>query len=99
MSEIFVTSGLLRIRAEELGQLNEQFKRAVSSLIQEEEALHSQYEGDASDAFHSAFTGDARKWENYHHAVDRFVQNLIQTADGYERAEQASLNIALSGRC
>ena len=38
MSEIQVTTATLISKAEELNQLNEQFKKAVESLTQEEQA-------------------------------------------------------------
>lgn len=94
MSEIQVTSSTLRSKAEELNQLNEQFKNAVSSLTDEESALRSQFEGEASDAFHNAFTKDTIQMNNFYNAIAQYVQKLIQIAEAYEKAEQANVNTA-----
>lgn len=94
MSEIQVTSSTLRSKAEELNQLNEQFKNAVSSLTDEESALRSQFEGEASDAFHNAFTKDTIQMNNFYNAIAQYVQKLIQIAEAYEKAEQANVTTA-----
>lgn len=94
MSEIIVTSSSLRSKAEELSQMNEQFRNAVSSLTEEESALRSQYEGEASDAFHNAFTRDTTQMQNFYNAIAQYVQKLIQIADTYEKAERANVNTA-----
>lgn len=41
MSEIQVTTATLRSKADELNQLNSQFKNAVSTLSDEEQSLRS----------------------------------------------------------
>lgn len=94
MAEIQVTSATLRSKAEELNQLNEQFKNAVSSLTDEESALRSQFEGEASDAFHNAFTRDTVQMNNFYNAIAQYVQKLIQIAEAYEKAEQANVSTA-----
>lgn len=94
MAEIMVTSSTLRSKAEELNQLNEQFKSAVSSLTDEENALRGQFEGEASDAFHSAFTQDTVQMQNFYNAIAQYVQKLLQIAESYEKAEQANVATA-----
>lgn len=94
MSEIIVTSATLRSKAEELNQMNEQFKSAVSSLSDEENALRSQFEGEASDAFHQAFSQDVIQMNNFYNAIAQYVQKLIQIAESYEKAEQANVATA-----
>lgn len=94
MAEIQVTSATLRSKAEELNQLNEQFKSAVTSLTDEESALRSQYEGESSDAFHNAFTKDTTQMNNFYNAIAQYVQKLIQIAEAYEKAEQANVSTA-----
>ncbi|MCD7744504.1 MAG: WXG100 family type VII secretion target [Lachnospiraceae bacterium] len=94
MSEIQVTSSTLRNRADDLAQLNEQFKSAVNSLTEEEGALRAQFEGEASDAFHSAFSKDTIQMGNFYNAVADYVTKLIQIADAYEKAEQTNVSTA-----
>ena len=90
MAEIIVTSSTLRNKAEELNSMNEQFKTAVNSLIDEENALRGQFEGEASDAFHAAFSKDAVQMQNFYNAIAQYVQ----IAEGYEKAEQANVATA-----
>ena len=94
MSEIIVTSATLRSKAEELNQMNEQFKSAVGSLSDEESALRSQFEGEASDAFHEAFSRDVIQMNNFYNAIAQYVQKLLQIAEAYEKAEQANVATA-----
>lgn len=94
MAEIMVTSSTLRGKAEELNQLNEQFKNAVSSLTDEENALRGQFEGEASDAFHNAFTQDTVQMQNFYNAIAQYVQKLLQIAESYEKAEQTNVATA-----
>ena len=94
MSEIIVTSATLRNKAEELNQMNEQFKSAVSSLSDEENTLRSQFEGEASDAFHQAFSQDVTQMNNFYNAIAQYVQKLLQIAEAYEKAEQANVSTA-----
>lgn len=96
MGEIMVTSATLRSKAEELSQMNSQFKNAVESLRSDESALRSQYEGEASDAFHADFTRDAIQMDNFYNAIAQYVQKLQSIADTYEKAEQANVAIAKS---
>ncbi len=94
MSEIIVTSSMLRSKAEELNNMNEQFRNAVSSLRDVENVLRSQFEGEASDAFHKAFSNDTIQMQNFYNAIAQYVQKLIQIADTYEKAEQANVATA-----
>ncbi len=94
MSEIQVTSATLRSKAEELNQLNEQFKNAVGTLSDEESSLRSQFEGETSDAFHSAFTSDITQMNNFYNAIAQYVQKLISIAESYEKAESANVSVA-----
>lgn len=94
MGEIIVTSATLRSKAEELNQYNEQFKSQVSTLTEEENTLRTQFEGEASDAFHAAFTQDTVQMQNFYNAIAQYVQKLIQIADAYEKAEQANVATA-----
>ena len=93
MSEIQVTTATLRSKAEELNNLNEQFKKAVESLSQEEQTLRTSYEGESSDAFHAAFTKDAVQMSNFYNAIAQYIQKLLQIADSYEKTEQTNVSI------
>lgn len=94
MSEIQVTSSTLKSKADELEQLNDQFKNAVSSLTDEERELRSQFEGEASDVFHNAFSSDITQMNNFYNAIAQYVQKLRQIADSYEKAESTNVDTA-----
>lgn len=94
MGEIQVTSATLRSKAEELNQMNEQFKNAVNSLTDEEGVLRGQFEGEASDAFHAAFSKDTVQMGNFYTQIAQYVQKLIQIAEAYEKAEAANVATA-----
>ena len=94
MSEIIVASGELRNKAAELNWMNEQFRNAVSDLTNEESTLRGQFEGEASDAFHAAFTRDTIQMQNFYNAIAQYAQKLILIAEAYEKAEQANVSTA-----
>lgn len=94
MSEIQVTSATLRSKAEELSGLNERFKSEVSSLTEEEGTLRTQFEGQSSDSFHSAFTSDMNQMNTFYGEIAKYVQTLTQIAAEYEKAEAANVATA-----
>lgn len=98
MGEIQVTSAALRSKAEEMNQLNESFRNEVNALTEEEGTLRSQFEGEASDAFHTAFQGDTAQMNRFYDAVAQYVQRLLQIAEAYEKAEQANVSTASARR-
>lgn len=93
MSEIQVTTSTLRTKADELNQLNEQFRNAVNALSEEEQALRTGYEGESSNAFHAAFSRDIIQMNNFYNAIAQYVQKLSQIAEAYDKAEAANVTI------
>lgn len=93
MSEIQVTTSTLRTKADELNQLNEQFRNAVNALSEEEQALRTGYEGESSNAFHAAFSKDIIQMNNFYNAIAQYVQKLSQIAEAYDKAEAANVTI------
>ena len=94
MSEIQVTTATLRTKADELSQLNEQFRNAVNALSEEEQALRTGYEGESSNAFHAAFSKDIIQMNNFYNAIERYVAALQEIASRYETAENTNTSIA-----
>ena len=94
MAEIKVTSATLRSKAAELKQLNSQFKSAVASLESEETNLKSQWEGEANDAFHNAFSKDKIQMDNFYNAIENYCNSLLSIAEQYEKAENANVATA-----
>ena len=94
MAIIRVTTAQLKTGAEELRNLNQQFKAAVSDLESTESSLNSMWEGDARNAFHQAFTNDKTQMDNFFNAIEVYAQRLEAAAAKYEQAEALNTEIA-----
>lgn len=94
MAIIRVTAAQLKNGAEELRNLNQQFKAAVSDLESTEGSLNSMWEGDARNAFHQAFTSDKTQMDNFFNAIEVYAQRLEAAAAKYEQAEAQNTEIA-----
>ena len=95
-SKIRVSSQELRRRAEELESLNAAFSKEVGDLRDDETLLGQSYKGDAQAQFHIQFTNDAGKFDQFAQVITRFVQQLREDADAYDRAEAANVSIAMT---
>lgn len=94
MSEIQVTTAQLRAKAEELRNLNSKFSTQVEELASEENSLNSMWEGEAKDAFHTAFNNDKTQMETFHAEVEKYVNALEQIIQKYEDAERKNASTA-----
>ena len=94
MAEFRVTSRELRSKASELRQLNSQFKKAVEEMTETEQQLVGMWDGDAKDAFHTAYHNDKSQMDTFYQTIDRHSQALENNASKYETAEQKNLNTA-----
>ena len=96
MAEIRVTSAELRRKAEELRNLNSQFKAKVGDLTNCEQSLASMWEGDAKTAFHTAFNNDRIQWNNFHTLIEQYIVTLMNIATEYDNKEAMNASIASS---
>ena len=94
MAQIMVTSAQLRQTAGQLRDLNGQFKNQVGELGTTEATLKAQWEGEANEKFHAAFTRDKAEMDEFSGLIDQYVVALEQIAAEYEKAEQANADIA-----
>ncbi len=90
---IRVTAQNLRSKAEELKNLNSQFRNTATQLEESEETLHGMWEGEAHDAFHNAFHRDRTQMDNFWRAIEEYVQRLVATAARYEQTEASNVAI------
>lgn len=97
MGMIQVTATQVRAKAEEMQNLNAQFKAQTETLAAEEQGLGSMWEGQAKTAFHTAFTRDQSQMDEFHGLIGLYVQALLQIAAKYEQAEARNVELA-SGR-
>lgn len=96
MAEIKVTSGDLKNRASELRQLNSQFKKAVEDMTATEKQLIGMWDGEAKEAFNTAYTNDVSQMDVFYDTIEKYCQALEQNAAKYESAEQKNLDTASS---
>lgn len=94
MSQIQLTSSLLRAKADELSSQNEQLKAQINSLDETEQSLNAMWEGDSNTAFHAAFQSDKVQMSNFYNAIQQYIQVLRAAADRYARAEGQNVEIA-----
>ena len=93
-TSIMVSSAQLRTRAEEIDELNQQFKARVNELVEKEGALKSMYEGDAANAFHNTFNRNRVQMDNFYNCIARYSQVLLQIAAQWEQTEALNQNTA-----
>lgn len=91
---IRVSAEQLIARANELKDLNTQFRSTVNDLESTEETLRGMWEGDANDAFHRAFTSDKVQMTNFYNAIELYVYKLLDIAAKYQQAEATNREIA-----
>ena len=94
MSFIQVTSSELRNRAAELQGLNSKFQNEIENLTSCQNNLNTMWEGEAKEAFNSAFIKDKSTMDAFKSAIDQYVQALLVIAARYEEAEKKNVSVA-----
>ena len=89
-----VSTSQLITKANELKDLNARFRAEISALETEEQTLKGMWEGEANDAFHTAFTNDKIQMTNFYNAIELYVVRLSEIAAKYEQAESTNYDIA-----
>lgn len=96
MAQILVTSAELRNAASTLREYNASFKNQVANLESSEGALKSQWQGQANDAFHTAFMNDKAFMDKFAVEIDKYCQTLETIAAKYDAAEAANTETAVT---
>lgn len=96
MAEFSVTITELKNRSESLTQMNGQFLSQVNGLIETESALNGMWEGEAKEAFHSAFSKDITQMNNFYNAIGQYVTALNNIIERYSAAEAQNVEIAIN---
>ncbi len=99
MSFFQVTSSELRKKADQLKGLNARFKSGTDSMQATEQSLKSMWEGEANQAFHNAFIKDKGSMDQFHAAIERFIEALLIIAAKYEEAEKKNIQTATVRSC
>lgn len=93
-SRIRVTSTELRRVANQLSQLNSQFKSSVTNLRSSEQSLAGMWSGDAQKAFRKAFNDNATKFDQFYQGIQEYIQRLEAAAKAYDDTEARNVSIA-----
>lgn len=94
MSMFRVSSSELRQKADQLEQMNNQFKAAVEALSNQEQSLATMWEGEAQKAFRTAFNNDRQQFDNFYNGIVKYIQALRDAAQKYDEAEAKNLSTA-----
>lgn len=94
MGLIQVSAAELKAKAGELRNLNSQFKTQVGNLESQEQALVGMWEGEARDAFNTAFNNDKTQMDNFYNLIKQYCVALENIAAKYEMAESQNVSTA-----
>lgn len=89
-----VTAAQLRSTADQLEQLNSNFKTATENLTSVQQNLSGMWEGDAKRTFDASYQRDKTNMDAFNANITKYVGVLRSIAVKYEKAEQANVQIA-----
>lgn len=94
MAAFQVTSSELKAKANELRDLNAQFKTQVGNLESQEGSLLTMWEGEAQRAFDTAFKNDKSQMDNFYNLIEQYCVALENIAAKYDMAEAQNVSTA-----
>lgn len=94
MALIRVTASQIRRTSEQLRNYNQSFDGQVKNLESSEGALNSMWDGQANDAFHTAFMNDKQYMNQFYQLINKYCQALDDIATQYENAEAMNTDTA-----
>lgn len=94
MGLIQVSAAELKAKAVELRNLNAQFKTQVGNLESQEQTLVGMWEGEARDAFNTAFNNDKVQMDNFYNLIEQYCVALENIAAKYQMAEAQNVSTA-----
>ncbi len=89
-----VTINTLTQQCEDLSELNSRLNNLITKLETSEGNLNTMWDGEANNAFHSAFMTDKGKMVEFYKLINKYIQNLSTIASRYSAAESANTEIA-----
>lgn len=96
MAAFQVSSSELKAKANELRDLNGQFKSQIGELETKEVSLVSKYKGASSDAFDARFKEEKNQMDNFCNLIEQYCVALDNIAAEYYKAEMQAVAIAQS---
>lgn len=94
MAAFQVTSSELKAKANELRELNAQFKTQAGNLETQEGSLVTMWEGEARNAFDTAFKNDKTQMDNFYNLIEQYCVALENIAAKYDLAESQNVSTA-----
>lgn len=88
------SSSSLSEKANELEVLNDRFLVIIENLNDYEENLSSMWEGEAKEAFRSAYHSDSVQMKNFYNAVFLYVAKLREIVEKYRQREMINTQLA-----
>lgn len=94
MAEFTITVSELVSKAEQLQDLNAQFKAKTDQLVSTEASLNGMWEGPAKITFDNAFQSDIAQMTTFYNTIITYVNALHSIAEKYNEAEIRNAEIA-----
>jgi len=92
MAETRVTTAELRSSADQLQGFANSFQSQFEELFQRGIELDTTWDGDANDKFNEQTKSDKPKFEDMYKAITEYIKALRDTADIYDKGENAAVN-------
>ena len=94
MSRYSLTAQELQGAITELSANNGQCKNRVADLLNAQQKLAGMWQGDANNAFNTAFNNDKGQWDTFAQLMDKYIETLQTIKNTYETAEAANTQTA-----
>lgn len=94
MALIRVTAAQVKRTSEQLRSYNDHFNKRVGDLVSAEGKLSSMWDGEANDAFHTAFNNDKEYMMQFYNLINRYCEALDNIAAEYEAVEKRAADLA-----
>lgn len=88
MSRINVAVSELQNAVNTLTDLNGTFRTKVTEMGSLESELGGMWQGEANNAFRTAFSNDREQWNMFAQLVDQYIQTLSNIAARYAQTEE-----------
>lgn len=96
MAFIYLEASSLSEKANELEALNEHLLIIIENLNDYEANLSSMWEGEAKEAFRSAYQRDAVQMKNFYNAIFLYVAQLRVIIERYRQREMLNTQTAVA---
>ena len=94
MAILQVNSAMLRNKAEQLKQLNSNFKTACGGLDTQWRSLSNMWTGDAKTVFQNCYDRNQNEFTKFYNGINEYVNALLDAATRYEEMERRNADIA-----